>query len=53
MGNRYRLASNNPAEPAFAVTEAGRMYLLLQTIVDRLHVEGSIAAWRRTTRLLI
>lgn len=45
------LPDNSQNEPAFAITEAARMYLLLQTIVDRPPVEGSLATFEITPDL--
>lgn len=45
------LPNTNTHEPAFAITDAGRMYLLLQTIIDRLDVEGSKASFELTPEI--
>ena len=38
-------------DEAFEATEAGRMYLLLEAIVSRLHVEGTTASFELTPAL--
>lgn len=45
------LPNINAHEPAFALTDAGRMYLLLSAIVDRLDIEGSTATFELTPEL--
>lgn len=45
------LPNANAHEPAFAVTDAGRMYLLLSAIIERLDIEGSTASFELTPEI--